>query len=86
MNCPFCGISLEVIAAICPSCKNQLPESNLLPFYSIVIERDKSLATEKNRTKLHDLAIQEMETRKNLLEEARKRSRRSGPSSIPGRQ
>lgn len=75
MNCPFCGTSLTKVAAICPSCKIQLPEAPLFTYYAAALERDRSLAQPEKRAKLDDLVKIEAEAREKLLAEARERAR-----------
>lgn len=74
INCPFCGSALGKVAAICPSCKIQLPESNLFSYYASALDRDKSLAQPDKRAKLDALVLKEAVTRKELLEAAKQRA------------
>jgi hypothetical protein len=75
MNCPFCGSTLAKVAAICPSCKIQLPESRLFTYYAAALERDKSLSQPEKRAKLDAMVEMEAEARKTLLEEAKEKAR-----------
>ncbi len=75
MNCPFCGTTLAKVAAICPSCKIQLPESRLFTYYAAALERDKSLSQPAKRSKLDAIVETEAEARKTLLEEAKEKAR-----------
>lgn len=75
MNCPFCGTLLSKVAAICPSCKNPLPEANLIPYYSAALARDKTLAQADKRAALDAIVKKEAEARTALLNEARERAR-----------
>lgn len=75
MNCPFCGTSLAKVAAICPSCKIQLPESQLFTYYSAALARDKSLAQPEKRSKLDAIVEKEASARISLLAEAKKRAK-----------
>ncbi len=75
MNCPFCGTTLAKVAAICPSCKIQLPEAQLFSYYAAALERDRSLAQPEKRAKLDSLVKVEAEAREKLLAEARERAR-----------
>ena len=70
MNCPFCGTTLAKVAAICPSCKTQLPEARLFNYYAAALERDKSLAQPEKRKKLDSLVQEESAEREKLLVEA----------------
>lgn len=75
MNCPFCGTNLAKVAAICPSCKIQLPEIQYFSYYMAALERDRSLAKPEMRAKLDALVKEEAEARRKLLAEARERAR-----------
>lgn len=75
MNCPFCGTTLTKVAAICPSCKIQLPEAQFFSYYAAALERDRSLAQPEKRAKLDSLVKVEAEAREKLLAEARERAR-----------
>lgn len=75
MNCPFCGTTLVKVAAICPSCKIQLPEAQLFSYYAAALVRDRSLAQPEKRAKLDSLVKVEAEAREKLLAEARERAR-----------
>ena len=75
MNCPFCGTTLAKVAAICPSCKTQLPEARLFNYYAAALERDKSLAQPEKRKKLDSLVLEESVEREKLLVEAKERAR-----------
>jgi hypothetical protein len=76
MNCPFCGTSLIKVAAICPSCKIQLPEAKLFSYYAAALERDKSLAQSDKRAKLDSIVEKEALARTALLAEAKERAER----------
>lgn len=75
MNCPFCGTNLAKVAAICPSCKIQLPEQRLFTYYASALDRDKSLAQPEKRAKLDAIVEKEAEARSALLQEAKERAR-----------
>ena len=75
MNCPFCGTNLAKVAAICPSCKIQLPEQRLFTYYAAALDRDKSLAQPEKRLKLDAIVAKEAEARAALLQEAKDRAR-----------
>jgi len=75
MSCPFCGTGLSTVAAICPSCKNQLPEAHLIPYYSAALARDKTLAQADRRAELDAIVKTEAAARSTLLNEARERAR-----------
>lgn len=75
MNCPFCGTNLTKVAAICPSCKIQLPEQRLFTYYAAALDRDKSLAQPDKRSKLDAIVEKEAEARAALLQEAKDRAR-----------
>jgi hypothetical protein len=75
MNCPFCGTNLAKVAAICPSCKIQLPEQRLFTYYASALDRDKSLAQPEKRAKLDAIVEKEAEARTALLQEAKERAR-----------
>ena len=75
MNCPFCGTNLTKVAAICPSCKIQLPEQRLFTYYAAALDRDKSLAQPEKRSKLDAIVEKEAEARAALLLEAKERAR-----------
>ena len=75
MNCPFCGTNLAKIAAICPSCKIQLPDARLFNYYSAALDRDKSLAQPEKRSKLDSIVEKEAEARNAMLAEAKERAR-----------
>jgi hypothetical protein len=75
MNCPFCGTNLAKVAAICPSCKIQLPEQRLFTYYAAALDRDKSLAQPEKRLKLDAIVAKEAEARAALLQEAKERAR-----------
>jgi hypothetical protein len=75
MNCPFCGTNLAKVAAICPSCKIQLPEQRLFTYYAAALDRDKSLAQPEKRSKLDAIVEKEAEARAALLQEAKERAR-----------
>ena len=75
MNCPFCGTNLAKVAAICPSCKIQLPEQRLFTYYAAALDRDKSLAQPEKRSKLDAIVGKEAEARAALLQEAKERAR-----------
>ncbi len=75
MNCPFCGTALAKVAAICPSCKIQLPEARLFNYYAAALERDKSLAQPEKRKALDSLVQEESAAREKLLAEAKERAR-----------
>ena len=63
------------MAAICPNCKIQLPDSQLFNYYAAALDRDKSLAQPENRAKLDSQVEKEARLRAKLLEEARGRAR-----------
>ena len=75
MTCPFCGTGLSKIAAICPSCKNQLPDTNLFPYYVAALARDTTLAQADKRAALDLIVKKETAARLVLLNEARERAR-----------
>jgi multidrug efflux pump subunit AcrA (membrane-fusion protein) len=75
MNCPFCGTNLAKVAAICSSCKIQLPEQRLFTYYAAALDRDKSLAQPEKRSKLDAIVEKEAEARAALLQEAKERAR-----------
>jgi hypothetical protein len=75
MNCPFCGIGLSQVAAICPSCKSQLPEAKLIAYYAAAIARDRSMALPENRNRLDSIVKKEAVVREKLLNEARERAK-----------
>ncbi|CAN2190110.1 hypothetical protein MCEMRE26_00497 [Candidatus Nanopelagicaceae bacterium] len=75
MSCPFCGTSLSKVAAICPSCKIQLPEANLFPYYAAALDRDKSLAQPDKRSKLDGIVEKEALARSAMIAEARERAK-----------
>ena len=75
MSCPFCGTGLSTVAAICPSCKNQLPEAHLIPYYSAALARNKTLAQADRRAELDAIVKKEAAARSTLLNEARERAR-----------
>ena len=75
MNCPFCGTSLSKVAAICPSCKIQLPDANLFPYYVAALDRDKSLAQPEKRSKLDGIVEKEASARSAMIAQARERAK-----------
>lgn len=63
IECPFCGSQCSKSALLCPFCKIELPEVELLSTYRVLLERDRALLETSNRKILDNLAKKEFEAR-----------------------
>jgi hypothetical protein len=71
MKCPFCETLLKSVGLICPTCKSSLPKVELFPIYGRLLIEQRDLGKAENRIRLDELATQEYQIRRQLIEAAK---------------